>query len=142
MTLEEILKKSTSERLAEILPLLSKDQLRYVVASLDYPTKKEAAEAVALRPNTIYGWPEYVDEAIKLMAIEAADSALAIRRRNLVKAMMVKVAGLDADDDAVRQKAATEIIEWELGKAGQNIDLTTGGEKMIFEVVRKDGKGE
>ncbi|RPJ29476.1 MAG: PBSX family phage terminase large subunit [Chloroflexi bacterium] len=53
------------------------------------------------------------------MALEALDGARAIRRKNLVKAMMVKAGGLDSDNEVVRQKAASEIIEWELGKADQ-----------------------
>lgn len=132
---EENLKKSTSEQLSELLPQLSKDQLRYVVASLDYPSKKEAAEAVGIKPNTVYGWPPIVEQVVQMMALEATDSALAIRRRNLVKAMMVKVGALDSDDESIRQKAATELIEWEMGRAQQNLDVKSDGEKIVVRLV-------
>lgn len=135
--MQETVKKSTSERLYEILAQLSKDQLRYVVALQDYPDKKSAAEAIDIKPNTAYKWPDIVDEAARLIAVEAADSALAIRRRNLVKAMAVKVAGLDSEDEGIRQKSATEIIEGELGKATQNAEL--GG---MFEVLVKYANGD
>lgn len=127
---EKSIEKSTSEQLSELLKQLSKDQLRYVVAFQDYPSKKDAAEAVGIKPNTVYNWPDVVDVVAQMMAMESADSALAIRRRNVVKAMMVKVTGLDSNDERIRQNAATEIIEGELGKAGQKVDLTTGGEKI------------
>lgn len=116
------------------MPQLSKDQLRFVVAFMDYPSKKDAAEAIGVKPNTVYGWPDVVDEAIRLMVIEATDSALAIRRRNLVKAMAVKVAGLDSNDERVRQSSATEIIEGELGKAGQKVDVTSNGDSLLVKI--------
>lgn len=122
--------KSTSDRLLELLRQLSKDQIRFIVACQDYPNKKYAAKAVGIKSNTVYKWPDIVNEAAQLMAIEMAGSAAAIRKRNLVKAMMVKVAGLDSSDESIRQKAATEIIEGVLGKAGQNLDITTKGEKI------------
>ena len=134
---QEKQQKSTSERLSELIGQLSKDQLRYIVALQEYPTKKEAAEAISMKPNTIYKWPAIVEEAAYLMAVEATDSALAIRRKNLVKAMAVKVAGLDSDDEQVRQKSATEIIEGELGKAAQKTDVTSDG-KVIRVTIGVD----
>jgi len=41
---------------------LTAAQKRYVVARQDYGNKKDAAEAVDLSPNTIYGWPDHVEE--------------------------------------------------------------------------------
>lgn len=137
--MQESVKKSTSERLAEILPQLSKDQLRYIVAFQDYPSKKEACESIGLKTNTVYKWPDVVDEAARLMAIESASSAVVIRQRNLVKAMMVKVAGLDSEDESIRQKSATELIEWELGKAGNKLDVTSGGKEIKgYAIVSPD----
>lgn len=128
--------KSTSERLAELLPKLSRDQLRFVVAYLEYPTKREAAEAIGLEPNTVYKWNGIVQEAADLMALEAVEAAAAIRRRTLIKAIMVKTAGLDSADEATRQRVATEIIEWEMGKAANKTELTgAGGGPMRVEQI-------
>lgn len=135
---QETVKKSTSERISELLPRLSKDQLRYVIALQDYPSKKEAAEAIGLQPNTVYKWNGIVDELADLMALEATETARKIRLRNLNKAMMVKVTGLDSDDEQIRQKVASEIIEGELGKAAQPITGQDGGEL----VVRIVGSGD
>jgi len=90
-----------------------------------------------MSPTTVYKWPEIVNEAIALMALDASSAALAMRRRSLTKAMAVKVAGLDSDDDVLRQRVATEIIEWEQGKAQQKTDITSGGEVITFKVIRE-----
>jgi len=59
-----------------------------------------------------------------------------IRRRALAKAMLVKAGGLDSIREGIQQRVATEIIEWEMGKAEQltKTDITTGGDKIIFQV--------
>ena len=123
-------KNQENPRLKEILAQLTKDQLRFVVALQEYPSKDAAAKAIGVKPSTVYEWPDIIDEAAKLMAIDALESARELRRRNLIKAMGVKAAGLDSKDEKVRQAAASEIIEWELGKAGGKIDLTSGGERI------------
>ena len=122
--------KSISDELNAIMAQLTTDQVRYVVARMEYPTKGEAAKAIGMKPDTIYRWPENVERAVELMVMDVAESARAIRKRNLIKAMAVKVHGLDSNDEATRQKVATELIEWELGKAGQPRDITSAGEKL------------
>jgi len=124
MEIQETVKKSTSERISELLQCLSKDQLRFVVALQDHPSKKDAAESIGLEPNTVYKWNGIVNELSKLMALEKTETARQIRLRNLNKAMMVKVAGLDSEDERIRQNVSTEIIEGELGKATNKTELT------------------
>jgi len=58
------------------------------------------------------------------MAQDGLVTALHLRRRALARAMEVKLRGLDSRDERIRQAVATEIIEWELGKASQKIDLS------------------
>lgn len=130
--------KSISDQIDELLATLSKDQLRFCVALLDYPTKKEAAESIGLNPDTVYRWNGNIDAAVKLMAKERLEATKAIRRNALIKAIMVKTAGLDSDDESVRQKAATEIIEWELGKAQQLMDVTSKGEMVSVILYMPD----
>ena len=114
-------------RLSQILPQLTKEQLRFIVALQEYPSKDAAAKAIKVKPSTVYAWPDIVDEAARLLAEDAVIAAREIRRRNLVKAMGVKAAGLDSKDDSLRQKVASEIIEWELGKAAASLDVTSKG---------------
>lgn len=124
--------KSISDELAAVLAQLSTDQIRFVVSRQEFGTDKEAAQAVGLKPDTVYHWPGMVREAVRLMAADGIAVAIELRRRNLPKAMMAKVAGLECDDERIRQGVATEIIEWELGKATQRqeTDITTGGQAV------------
>lgn len=136
--MEENREKQT--RLREILAQLTKNQVRLVVALQEYPTKDEAAKAIRLSPKTVYNWkPEIglmIEEAAKIMTTDVLNSALELRRDNLIKAMAVKAAGLDSNDEALRQKVATELIEWELGKALQKSDLTSNGKDFTVTIVK------
>ena len=130
--------KSISEELSEILKSLTIDQVRYVIARMDYSTKGEAATAIGLKPDTVYRWNGQVERAVELMALDTIESARSIRRRNLLKAVAVKVKGLDSKDEKVRQNVATELIEWEMGKAGGSLDVTSGGRTIEVSIKAKD----
>ena len=131
--------KSISEQLTTVLGQLTTDQLRFVVARQEFATDKEAAKAIGLKPDTVYHWPDTVRQAVELMAYDGVQTALHIRKRNLAKAMLIKATGLDSADEALRQRVATEFVEWELGKAAQRTELTgaDGGAIIIANV----GKG-
>jgi len=119
--------KPSSDELRQVLGKLSVDQIRFVVARQEHATDKEAAEAIGVKPQTVYQWSHKgvpIAEAVRLMAFDGLETALHIRHKNLTKAMLVKVAGLDEKDKRVRQAVATEIIEWEIGKATQRQELT------------------
>jgi len=126
MTLEQQKnqEKYISEQLSEILDKLSLDQIRFVVARQEYATDKEAAEHIGIQPQTVYRWGDDVKQAVRLMAYDGMITAQHIRRKALAKAMLVKVKGLDSDDDSLRQRVATEIIEWEMGKAMQPQEIS------------------
>ena len=115
--------KSIQERLSAALSQLSTDQIRFVVARQEFSTDKEAAENIGIKPDTVYRWPEVVKEAVQLMAQDGLVTAIHLRKRNLAKAMLVKVGGLDSRDDKIAQGVATEIIEWEMGKAAQSVEI-------------------
>ena len=119
------------------MAILSVDQLRFVAAMQCSATKKEAAELIGIEPNTTYKWPKIVDEAVLLAAQEREMAAREVFKNHLMKAAMVKVKGLDSDDDSLRQKVATEIIEWNLGKATQKSELTgaNGGPVEVHDVT-------
>jgi len=114
--------EGTTEGFATILERLTFDQIRFIVARQHLSTDKAAAEEVGIKPDTIKKWKHRgapIDTAVRLMKLDSIALAREIRSRNLAKAMAVKVAGLDSDDDRMRQGVATEIIEWEMGKAEQ-----------------------
>lgn len=117
MTINQTNPEKSKSRLSEILGCMTFDQLRYIAIRFEYATKKEAAEAIGLEPDTVYHWPKEVDEALYLIAIEAESAARSILKQNLIKAAMVKVSGLDSDDERIRQGSATEVLDRQLGKA-------------------------
>lgn len=125
--------KSTSEAsFRQLWQSLNHNQRRFAVAMLDSPSKKEAALAINLEPNTVYKWNGPVDEVVEILLEQARDSAYSILEGSVVKAAMVKVSGLDSDDERVRQSEATEILDRVMGKPKQEqaVDLTTKGESL------------
>lgn len=117
-----------NKKIAELFQQLSNNQLRFVVAMQDHKSKKDAAKALKIPVKTVYNWPSYVDEAIEYVQRDFTNAALSIRKKALVKAMAVKVDGLDSKDERVKQAAATEIIEAEL----ENIDALLNNEDKGF----------
>jgi hypothetical protein len=129
-----------SDDLDAVLARLTLDQIRFVVARQECATDREAARMVGVSESTVYRWPDDVKEACRLMAGDGVTTALHLRRRSLAKAMAVKAKGLDSDDEKIRQGVATEIIEWELGKATQRNQNDNSGTLEI--ALRWDeGKG-
>jgi hypothetical protein len=117
---------------------LSDVQWRYVTTIIDNPqfSKKDAAGAIGVRPATVYNWPKYVDQAVAKAREDMHEAALTVRKNALLKAMRVKTALLDHKDGRIRDKAATDILEWELGKAAQ--PLKGGADDGAF-VLRIEG---
>jgi len=117
----------TSSELDAMLARLSIDQVRFVVARSEVSTDKEAAQNIRVSPESVKRWKREgapIDETLRLLAHDGVVTALHLRKRNLAKAMAVKVAGLDDPDSKVRQGVATEVIEWELGSAVQKQEHT------------------
>lgn len=102
---------------------LTVDQRRYVVARMDWPTKKEAADAIGIKVTTVYTWPDAVERAVELVSLNIVDAAMIMAERAVAKAMSTKIKGLDSKDERVRQAVATELIEWRLGKATQKQEI-------------------
>jgi len=129
------------EKLKATLRGLSMTQIRFVIARLENKTDKAAAEEIGISPATVKSWDNkmQVDDAVDLMRVDGMITALEIRRRNLAKAMAVKAAGLDSDDEKIRQNVATEIIEWETGKASQPL-TGANGSPLIPPVEKTDNE--
>ena len=98
--------KSISEQLSDIWPKLSRNQRRFVVASQEYASKKDAAEAIGIKHDTVYRWPKIIDEAIFLMAENIKEASLDILASSAAKAAMIKITGLDSGNEKIRQEIA------------------------------------
>ena len=109
----------------ELTPL----QRRFVVSMQEYPTKKEAAEALGISPSTVYNWGQNsgVDDAVDFMSNNIALATLGILQANATKAAMVKAHGLDSDNEKIRQDVASEILDRQLGKATQRQEIDHSG---------------
>lgn len=139
-TIQESPENSISERLESVLSLLSTDQIRFVIARLETTTDKDAAKSVNLKPDTVYHWKSRdgapIEEALQLMIADGLVVAHHVRRRNIAKAMMVKVAGLNSKDERLRQSVSTEIIEWEMGRATQSHEIDAKVDtKLVIEYI-------
>lgn len=133
MDSEQTVEKSISEAdFRRLWQELGHNQRRFAVAMMDYPTKKEAALAVGIEPNTAYKWNGDVDLVIDFLLEQLAASASAILESGVVKAAMLKLAGMDSDDEKTRQGVATEVLDRVLGRATQRqeVDVTTQGESL------------
>ena len=130
---EQTTDKSISE--ADFLRLwgdLSHNQQRFAVAMLECPSKKEAAIAIRLEPDTVYRWGSGLDDVIDYMRGRARDAASGVLVSSVIKAATIKRAGLDSGEEKIRQDVASEILDRVLGRATQrqDIDVTTKGESL------------
>lgn len=109
--------------LAATLALLSRSQLRLVVYLMKHGgTKAAACKALDIPYETAKDWGPIIDQAVTLLLQEQLQGAREILRGALVEAAMVKIKGLESGDEKIRQNAATELIEWALGKATQPVN--------------------
>jgi len=136
--MEDFPGKSNSEALRAALAQLSTDQIRFVVARQHCDSDKEAAEECKIKVDTVYHWPDVVREAARLMAFDGVIVAAEVLRRNVAKAAMIKAQGLESKDERVRQDAATEILDREIGKPVQRQQQSGAIETAVklVEVVR------
>ena len=109
--------KSISEQFAAIWATLGHNQRRFVIAMLECSTKKEAAESIGIKPDTAYHWNGQVDEATALARQDIQSAAVGILGAASTKAAAIKTAGLDSDNERLRQDAASEILD-------RNLDVT------------------
>lgn len=121
--------KSTPNQNISPFDLLNDNQWRYVTACIENPSfnQKQAAEHVGIKANTVYTWDDYVKDAIELARKDIHQATLARRKALTLKALAVKASGLDSEDENIRQRTATELLEWELGKATNRTEHTGAG---------------
>ena len=98
---------------------------------LSSSSKKDAALSVNIEPNTVYSWNGSIDDVIEYMRNHAALAALGIIQANVTKAAMIKAAGLDSDNEKIRQDSASELLDRQLGKATQRQEIAHEGSVVI-----------
>jgi len=108
----------------ELWQQLGHNQRRFAIAMIGASSKKEAAQAIGISPNTTYGWNGVIDEVVELLLTHSADSAMSIIEAEAPRAAMIKSSGLDSDNEKIRQDAASEILDRNLGKPTQRQEVT------------------
>ncbi len=91
---------------------------------LECKTKKEAARLIDIKPDTVYHWNGLVDEALVLARVDIQSASVGILEAASSKAAAVKTAGLDSDNERIRQDSASEILDRNLGKPTQRQEIT------------------
>jgi len=117
----------------DLFSQLSDTQWRFVTAMVENPSfsKKDAAVHIGITADTVYRWDKVVDKAIEQARANVHDAALSMRKQAVLKAIAVKIALLDSDDENVRSRVSTELIEWELGKASQRTEIANAGDESL-----------
>lgn len=119
-----------------MLPTLTLLQLRFLVARMEMVSDVAACKAIKLSSSTMRKWPMAekwrIRRALDLMAQDGVSLALHMRKRAVAKAMAVKTALLDSNDERVRSAAATDIIEGELGRPRQTADVRVSGRLDVY----------
>ena len=133
-------KYPTMDDLQTVLSQLEDQRLDYVRArslvNSDAQGYKDAGIAKAL----FYRWPpeerERLNELAQQLKRATVARALMALQDAAEEAARVKIAGLKSRDERVKQAAATEILDRNIGKPSQGIDVTSGGE--VIRVVLRD----
>ncbi len=130
--------KDEKGRLAAILKTLTPEQIRFLTARMGCVSDREAARQIGINIQAPYKWRIHdvpIDEALSLLEQDSLSLARHLRKHNLAKAMQAKIDGLNSRDQRLRQAVATEIIEWEMGKAMQRQELTgVDGGPVKYEI--------
>ena len=106
----------TNPRFFELWLSLNTTQRRFLIAMTQHTTKREAALALGLQPDTVYRWPPAIDEALALLLADILQAAWSALRAAAIRAAWVKTESLELDDERLRQQAATEILDRLLGR--------------------------
>lgn len=110
----------------KLLENATPEQVKWVLARLVTKTDGEAAKEIGMHPSTVSRWPNKtkLDKAVMLYLRQPIDAALGILREAAVDAAVVKVGGLKSKKDTIRQSAATEILDRNIGKPKQTQEIT------------------
>ena len=118
---------ATGEQLAQLLKGMNTNHMAFVSKRVWAPSDAEAARECGVSPETVKRW-KYdgvpIDEVVRLMKCDGVIVAVEMFRRALVDADAVKVAGLTHRNELVRQAAANDIIDRNLGKPMQRQELS------------------
>jgi len=116
---------------------LEDNRLDYVRARSLVNSDAEGYRNAGIAKALFYRWPaeerEKLNELAQQLKRATVARAIMVIQEAAEEAARVKVAGLKSRDERLKQHAATEILDRNMGKPKQAVDLTTGGEKLTWK---------
>lgn len=128
---------TAKERFDEIWEGLTVKQKKYVAARQAVSSKIDAARKIGVHSNTVYSYPDEVEEAVGLVAEMAVDSALRVLGDAVLEAAIGKAGEMEGQG-AEASKARTEILDRVLGKATQRQEVSQETKHSFDESALKD----
>jgi hypothetical protein len=120
--------------LQTVLTNLEDNRLDYVRARSLVNSDAEGYRNAGIAKALFYRWPaeerEKLNELAQQLKRATVARAIMVIQEAAEEAARVKVAGLKSRDERLKQHAATEILDRNMGKPKQGIDLTSKDEKI------------
>ena len=115
-----------SKSFSKLWETLSENQRRYVLARPKHTTKADAARAIGLAPQTIYLWPDEVEECAGLITTHRAEAVRTTLEEGATSAVLKLIELLDSGHDSVKLGAVKYLIDQTQGKpvATQKTELS------------------
>ncbi len=106
-------------------------QIQWIMARTTAKSDTAAAKEIGIPVSTVYGWPQYVFDALHEVLEDQAAAAQTILRDAAIKAAKVKVSGLKSKNAKVQHDSATEILDRVLGKPTQNVNANVTADVAV-----------
>ena len=111
-----------TKELEEVWDELSATQKDFCINYQHYQNKRETAEAINVQPNTVYRWPDKVDEALHLIQDERLE-IVNKQLQDLALSAVQKIPSImESDCDHTVLAAIKFVINHAIGKATQRVD--------------------
>jgi len=115
----------------------------YVIERSQVQTDKDGYIKAGMSKTAFYNWPterrDYLNGLARRLNTEIAIQCIMELQDVGRKAAQVKAQGLESRNEQIKQRAATEILEWIIGKAVQKIDQKTdAGVEIIVRYAEND----
>ena len=112
-------------------------RLDYVRARSLATSDAQAYRDAGIAKAVFYTWPaeerEKLNELAQQLKRATVARAIMVIQEAAEEAARIKVAGLKSRDERLKQHAATEILDRNMGKPSQALDVTTGGKPLSWK---------
>jgi len=118
-----------NELRTEIENIESDLERAYVIERSQVQTDKDGYIRAGMSKTTFYTWPterrDYLNTLARRLNTEVSIQILMELQAAGREAAQVKTDGLKSRNEQIRQRTATEVIEWLIGKPTQRVDQKT-----------------